>query len=1140
MSSLQATAVESLDEVPTTKVKWSASTTAAVRSVGGGPVAVTELVDALLASHRDDYLVGWPWRRPSWPSPMRQEAPDRWVPVHIRRQTADRWQRELVRLFRDDTTIFGRLAIFGWCLLDDDVASEAQSSGLLGGIASEVTPNISDFLSPVGLQVLRRRARLVAMSLGAIPPVVDLPGRYVEGMTSNVLAVDVAPDGRLVGRWAGVFSRVLHIGEGRSLSPALPSGEGFGVVALGWTSRGLGVVQAFGDDSGVLFFDRAGGPYSVLEAWPGGRAAAIAGDVIVVAPASDSALWGRVDSDVPKALPDGYDSPEDLVAVHGERVAFLRDEWIVTGGHDRPWERPRGGPTGSPSTCIAATADHVYVGRGNGSVAVIPWLADKGDDPSATYVGAFAGESIEFIAAAEQLVVAASTRQVALIRGTSVVARWAMAEGEEITGVTLGPDERTLAVGGRGFVRLWRIDSPAQLRLTSYTSDAPDGEDLLDIRPTVEALAAVVAARAVEPPLSVGLFGAWGSGKSFFMGHLQRRIQELCDESRESGRPQAQLWAWRNVSQVRFNAWQYAGADVWAGMLEQLIRELAAPRTGGGRPLQIPTDGLTKYEEERIRRLVGAVEQAQEDVRRAEEAVADARKVADTAQVTMVEKGEHVALGFATALGASNDRDLTALGGSIEKAAVDLARTRRSARATRDLLGRDQERLGLIRFVLIGVVVAVVLTVTAWFFRAQLAGLVGVLSVGATAIATILRWLSQFASATQKRLEEAEARENAATEAAKQAIEAEQNLRRTEAVLAQKREAAKATSPDQVLADYLVSRDQADEYRERLGLIGIVRRDLDVISGAVKKHNDKITSDEVPGDDTVNRVVLYVDDLDRCRPEVVVKVLESVSMLLSFPLFVVVVAVDAHWIAKSLASVYPTMLSGDVTPDNYLEKIFQLPVWLDSPTPQAASRMARELLAEAAPASRRPLVDASSATPGSQQRPRSGGSPQTSAQAAPPDLPRDVALGTSPPQQIDLAVDERAEISRLAPLLARSPRALKRYLNTYRLLKALIEPEQLRSARLLLAIATGRPALGERLLAEIASSAPKRTLADIVGTWDPESRAWLEIPTSEWGWVDLTCGELAPVVNRVRQFVFRSGVDGGPRPGTTSPNPVAG
>jgi hypothetical protein len=54
-----------------------------------------------------------------------------------------------------------------------------------------------------------------------------------------------------------------------------------------------------------------------------------------------------------------------------------------------------------------------------------------------------------------------------------------------------------------------------------------------------------------------------------------------------------------------------------------------------------------------------------------------------------------------------------------------------------------------------------------------------------------------------------------------------------------------------------------------------------------------------------HRIVLYIDDLDRCEPAKVVEVLQAVNMLLTFQLFVVMVAVDARWLSRSLEKQYP-------------------------------------------------------------------------------------------------------------------------------------------------------------------------------------------------------------------------------------------
>ena len=44
-----------------------------------------------------------------------------------------------------------------------------------------------------------------------------------------------------------------------------------------------------------------------------------------------------------------------------------------------------------------------------------------------------------------------------------------------------------------------------------------------------------VGAKKVRPPLALGLFGHWGTGKSFFMRRMQERIDVLEEVSRKAG-----------------------------------------------------------------------------------------------------------------------------------------------------------------------------------------------------------------------------------------------------------------------------------------------------------------------------------------------------------------------------------------------------------------------------------------------------------------------------------------------------------------------------------------------------------------------------------------------------------------------------
>jgi hypothetical protein len=111
----------------------------------------------------------------------------------------------------------------------------------------------------------------------------------------------------------------------------------------------------------------------------------------------------------------------------------------------------------------------------------------------------------------------------------------------------------------------------------------------------------------------------------------------------------------------------------------------------------------------------------------------------------------------------------------------------------------------------------------------------------------------------------------------------------------------------------------------------------------------------------IDRILLYIDDLDRCPPERVVEVLQAVHLLLAFPLFVVVVGVDARWVSRSLALRFRTLwrqrggrAAGDpneaaATPEDYLEKIFQIPFWLEPMGDDVTRDYIRALVAPSLP-----------------------------------------------------------------------------------------------------------------------------------------------------------------------------------------------
>ena len=144
----------------------------------------------------------------------------------------------------------------------------------------------------------------------------------------------------------------------------------------------------------------------------------------------------------------------------------------------------------------------------------------------------------------------------------------AISRGElpEVWRELLGQEETLLT--GRP-VDLNSDEPEAVIRLDeSWTNDP------LAIRPDVEAFAALLASRDLEPPLSIGLFGPWGSGKTTFLKRLRRAVQRHANEAREAGSTRGAYVP--NVVHVEFNAWHFSEGALISSLVDATIREIKA------------------------------------------------------------------------------------------------------------------------------------------------------------------------------------------------------------------------------------------------------------------------------------------------------------------------------------------------------------------------------------------------------------------------------------------------------------------------------------------------------------------------------------------------------------------------------------
>jgi hypothetical protein len=620
------------------------------------------------------------------------------------------------------------------------------------------------------------------------------------------------------------------------------------------------------------------------------------------------------------------------------------------------------------------------------------------------------------------------------------------------------------------------------IRRRARPGDAPELADRLGVDVYVGMLATLIARKTTAMPVSIGLFGEWGSGKSYFMELIRQRVDTLAaGAAKTSESPYHD-----DILQVRFNAWHYAdtnlGASLAAEFFDQLAQEDTDPIEDRRKKVQ---EELTAAHQVRVELLASTkaaetrtaelrIQWAEASAKREQQtgrfnaellrAVADDPNICDK----LTELAKH--------LGLEPEERVKAL-----QIAKDLQGVDDDLTATRLVLGRRSLRLPFALLMLALVVLAVALAASDewahWLEGGTVAAIaalianVGVIIGRSRQLARDLRGLADGAEAVESRVL---ASDKDLSELVKEMrnAEAEEAVARARvdevlALIAQLDRQLVELNPGRRLYQFLAERAASTDYRSQLGVISLVRRDFEQLVALMEDWRLHPT----PGDTykPIDRIVLYIDDLDRCEPDQVVAVLQAVHLLLAMDLFVVVVGVDPRWLLRSLRRRYRGVLgaravvAGDrdlgfseSTPQNYLEKIFQVPFVLPGMDGDGFTRLVEHL---ARPVSSR--VGTESWTTASEQGPLPGGA--TTTHIPPPngagDLPAEtggtsvrpeatgeqpaeassevaaVVSGVQPMAATAITDGELSLLSRLAALV-RTPRAATRLFNVYGLLRS--------------------------------------------------------------------------------------------------------
>ncbi|MCF4121507.1 KAP family NTPase [Antribacter sp. KLBMP9083] len=530
--------------------------------------------------------------------------------------------------------------------------------------------------------------------------------------------------------------------------------------------------------------------------------------------------------------------------------------------------------------------------------------------------------------------------------------------------------------------------------------------DDLGLRPHVEALAHLVTARTAPPSYAIAVLGEWGGGKSAFL----RRLQAQVEARAASGDPEAVA----SVRVVRWNAWAHGETSVMVGIVKKVVAALRGEDVTARR--RGPLDARL-----RARRRTATTNRAERMRARAVRLDHRIEAAEDASVLGTVLHQARVLLLLPWALFRSGWRRALPLAVVLVVAVLLVAGPALLPVVEPEVATLYAESGTWVRGLLASSGVVAALTALVAGYRSRVAEL-DPLRTG------MVGTLAQLVQVTFDQ-------ESAKAEARLAELDAEDAI--------------------DGLSTLLHDEDHQGRLERAHGFVGNLRDDLGTFADQLAQAEEYLRRPgDTDADGRVERIVLHVDDLDRCPPDRVVDVLQALTLLLSTSLFVIVVAADPrtlrHALERDVAAA--THLEGSAAGAlDHLDALFRVPYALPRLVPPVSGRY---LLRTAADQGL---------------------------------LPHDLALGPGDddapagrPPSATLNAQE-ADLLALVCEAVTTPRAAKKLLTLYQLVRYATGPDgDPRPAALLLALLVGAPEQTAQLLGELDDRADAAHLAAVI------------------------------------------------------------
>jgi len=548
--------------------------------------------------------------------------------------------------------------------------------------------------------------------------------------------------------------------------------------------------------------------------------------------------------------------------------------------------------------------------------------------------------------------------------------------------------------------------SVAENRIAGLISDSEKGNDYLGIDKDVRAFARVIAAKSFQPPLAIALFGKWGSGKSFFMRKLREQVEDFSQR-------EANGMYCKGVVHIHFNAWSYMDANLWASFVSRIFEglqeyikneKLSTDKLNNIKSVLTNKLNVTKTNIDTLKEKKGLIEK-QIDL---------LNKKRDNAKKNVEEKISQLRKKTAWDILAEVDREFDSKKQIINEieanptyqntkeelkeivpekywdnpeSAYEQAKSKYTFIKTffrRKNLGWNLVWLGAILLIISVTPIILELAgigISKLDFTISQAGIAFLITLGTMwkraeivyqklqpVVASFWKIKENYEQRKEKALSRFEQEEKALKLEIEKGTEEvfllTEQIQKAEIIATELEYKITNALASETLYSFIDERSKSDDYKKHLGIISIIRKDFEILNGLFIGHNDDIVGQSKAGKfreyfkKPVERIILYIDDLDRCPEENVVQVLEAVNLLMAFPLFIVVVGVDPRWVKNALIKKHALQFANvlneqsfgsngveQIQPSNYLEKIFQVPFHLKDAKPQNVKDMIRELAA---------------------------------------------------------------------------------------------------------------------------------------------------------------------------------------------------